>query len=132
MRLLQGSSCNQSINTPLLNRIRVEGEDSGEDLERRAGCLRSECTGWENIKATNNTVADGQCCVEKRGEADGDNRFKAGALHWAPCHRCSCPRHQCSRLEKPQGGEQFGGRGWSEKDKRRFNISRTCKKTLPC
>lgn len=30
-------------------------------------------------------------------------RFKAGSLHWAPSHRRSCPRHQCSRLEKPQG-----------------------------
>lgn len=48
------------------------GQNEGEkDLEQKAGCLRYERTGGEEKKATNNTVVDGQCCVEKRDEAEG-------------------------------------------------------------
>lgn len=33
---------------------------------------------WERQKATNNTVVDGQCCVEKRDEAEGTKGSRLG------------------------------------------------------
>lgn len=40
-------------------------------MEQKAGCLRYERTGGEEKKASDNTVVDGQCCVETRDEAEG-------------------------------------------------------------
>lgn len=62
----------------LLNRLEAGQKKDERNLERKAGCLRYERTGGEEKRATNNTVADGQCCVEKRDEAEGTKGSRMG------------------------------------------------------
>lgn len=67
------NTCLRNLNSFLMVlNLPGAGQNTGErNVEQKAGCLRCECTGGEEKKASDNTVVDGQWCVEKRDEAEG-------------------------------------------------------------
>ncbi len=111
------------------------------NLEQTAGCLRCKRTGEEERKRLQIILWLMVSVVKRGGMRLRGQGFKAGSRHWAPCHRCSCPHRQCSRLEKAQGqqrvvrGERRGQEEVQNEQEReavkhflyRFNILLRCR-----